>query len=70
MRFLRTLVAVLAVAWGFPALAQRAPLVVTANPLLSDGRNFLEAAVLRDAGFTYEGIGRASSTGRGAQVER
>ncbi len=36
MRFLRTLVAVLAVAWGFPAMAQRAPLVVTANPLLSD----------------------------------
>ncbi len=40
-----------------------------AKPLLIDGRNFLDAAALRDAGFTYEGIGRASSTGRGAQVE-
>ena len=29
-----------------------------ANPLIVDGRNFLDAAALRDAGFTYEGIGR------------
>ena len=29
-----------------------------ANPLLIDGRNFLDPAKLRAAGFTYEGIGR------------
>ncbi len=29
-----------------------------ANPLLIDGRNFLDPKVLRDAGFEYEGIGR------------
>jgi UDPglucose 6-dehydrogenase len=31
-----------------------------ANPLIVDGRNFLDAETLRDAGFTYEGIGRPS----------
>jgi UDPglucose 6-dehydrogenase len=30
------------------------------NPLIVDGRNFLDAAALREAGFTYEGIGRPS----------
>ncbi|HSR94876.1 MAG TPA: UDP-glucose/GDP-mannose dehydrogenase family protein [Solirubrobacterales bacterium] len=30
-----------------------------ARPLLIDGRNFLDAAALRSAGFEYEGIGRA-----------
>jgi UDPglucose 6-dehydrogenase len=29
-----------------------------ANPLVVDGRNFLDPAALREAGFTYEGIGR------------
>jgi UDPglucose 6-dehydrogenase len=29
-----------------------------ANPLVVDGRNFLDADALRAAGFTYEGIGR------------
>jgi UDPglucose 6-dehydrogenase len=29
-----------------------------ANPLVVDGRNFLDAQALREAGFTYEGIGR------------
>jgi UDPglucose 6-dehydrogenase len=29
-----------------------------ARPLLVDGRNFLDAATLRGAGFEYEGIGR------------
>ena len=29
-----------------------------ANPLLVDGRNFLDPGRLRAAGFTYEGIGR------------
>jgi UDPglucose 6-dehydrogenase len=31
-----------------------------ANPLLVDGRNFLPAEELREAGFAYEGIGRPS----------
>ena len=30
------------------------------NPLMVDGRNFLDPARLRAAGFTYEGIGRAN----------
>jgi UDPglucose 6-dehydrogenase len=30
-----------------------------ARPLLVDGRNFLDPALLRSAGFEYEGIGRA-----------
>lgn len=30
-----------------------------ARPLLIDGRNFLDPALLRNAGFEYEGIGRA-----------
>ena len=34
-----------------------------ANPLLIDGRNFLEPEKLRGAGFTYEGIGRAAGAG-------
>jgi UDPglucose 6-dehydrogenase len=29
-----------------------------ANPLIVDGRNFLEPAEVRAAGFAYEGIGR------------
>ena len=37
-----------------------------ARPLLIDGRNFLDPEALRAAGFTYEGIGRA--TGMGAPV--
>jgi UDPglucose 6-dehydrogenase len=38
-----------------------------ANPLLVDGRNFLDPARLRGAGFTYEGIGRPSGDGAEAQ---
>jgi UDPglucose 6-dehydrogenase len=38
-----------------------------ANPLLIDGRNFLDPATLRNAGFTYEGIGRTSSADGGEQ---
>jgi UDPglucose 6-dehydrogenase len=30
-----------------------------ARQLIVDGRNFLDPAVLRDAGFEYEGIGKA-----------
>jgi len=33
------------------------------NPLLIDGRNMLDPAELRAAGFTYDGIGRAASSG-------
>jgi UDPglucose 6-dehydrogenase len=32
------------------------------NPLLIDGRNMLDPADLRAAGFTYEGIGRAAGS--------
>jgi UDPglucose 6-dehydrogenase len=31
------------------------------NPLLIDGRNMLDPAAMRQAGFTYEGIGRAAA---------
>jgi UDPglucose 6-dehydrogenase len=31
------------------------------NPLLIDGRNMLDPVVMRAAGFTYEGIGRAAA---------
>ena len=37
----------------WPALSES-----MARPLVVDGRNFLDAEALRDAGFTYEGIGR------------
>jgi hypothetical protein len=30
------------------------------NPLIVDGRNFLDPEEVRAAGFAYEGIGRAS----------
>ena len=42
--------------WG--AVAERME-----NPLVIDGRNFLDADALRDAGITYDGIGRADSAG-------
>ena len=32
-----------------------------ANPLIVDGRNLLDPKAVREAGFTYEGIGRASA---------
>jgi UDPglucose 6-dehydrogenase len=35
-----------------------------ANPLLIDGRNFLDPEKLRSAGFQYEGIGRQSADDR------
>jgi UDPglucose 6-dehydrogenase len=40
-----------------------------ANPLIIDGRNFLDADVLQRAGFTYEGIGRANG-GAGSTRDR
>jgi len=38
-----------------------------ARPLVVDGRNFLDAELLRSAGFTFEGIGRPSDLGSGSQ---
>jgi UDPglucose 6-dehydrogenase len=32
------------------------------NPLVVDGRNFLDDEALRAAGFTYEGIGRPAAS--------
>ena len=37
-----------------------------ANPLIVDGRNFLDPARLRAAGFTYEGIGGRARADAGA----
>ena len=42
-----------------------------AQPLVVDGRNFLDREALREAGFTYEGIGRDSEglrAGAGARA--
>ena len=49
-----------------PTLAAR-----MATPLLIDGRNFLDPAALRAAGFTYEGIGRGGDrrVGRGRRTD-
>jgi UDPglucose 6-dehydrogenase len=38
-----------------------------ARPLVVDGRNFLDAELLRSAGFAFEGIGRPSGAGSGSQ---
>jgi UDPglucose 6-dehydrogenase len=37
-----------------------------ANPLLVDGRNFLDPKMVRDAGITYEAIGRPGTAARSA----
>ena len=42
----------------FSELDWKALSEMMSNPLMVDGRNFLDAAQLREAGFTYEGIGR------------
>jgi UDPglucose 6-dehydrogenase len=52
--------AVLVTEWPeFAELDWRKAAERMAGPLLVDGRNFLDSAVLGDAGFEYEGIGRA-----------
>jgi UDPglucose 6-dehydrogenase len=52
--------AVLVTEWPeFAALDWTAAAERMARPLLIDGRNFLDAPMLRNAGFEYEGIGRA-----------
>ena len=38
------------------------------NPLLIDGRNMLDPAAMREAGFTYEGIGRNGSSSLAAVI--
>jgi UDPglucose 6-dehydrogenase len=54
--------AVLVTEWPeFAELDWAAAAKEMANPLLIDGRNFLDPEAMRSAGFTYEGIGRASS---------
>jgi UDPglucose 6-dehydrogenase len=41
-----------------------------ANPLLVDGRNFLDPKAVRAAGITYEAIGRPSIGERSAVADR
>ena len=58
--------AVLVTEWPeFAELDWRALREHMATPVLIDGRNFLDPAALRDAGFTYEGIGRANTRAGG-----
>jgi UDPglucose 6-dehydrogenase len=58
--------AVLVTEWPeFVELDWRALRERMATPVLIDGRNFLDPAALRDAGFTYEGIGRANARAGG-----
>jgi UDPglucose 6-dehydrogenase len=55
--------AVLVTEWPeFAALDWGEAAARMARPLLVDGRNFLDAQLLRDAGFEYEGIGRAAES--------
>ncbi|HEY7455862.1 MAG TPA: UDP-glucose/GDP-mannose dehydrogenase family protein [Solirubrobacterales bacterium] len=54
--------AVLVTEWGeFAELDWAEAAKRMAQPLLIDGRNFLDAEMLRRAGFEYEGIGRQSA---------
>jgi UDPglucose 6-dehydrogenase len=54
--------AVLVTEWAqFAGLDWKTIAEQMANPLLIDGRNFLDPEKMREAGLTYEGIGRASS---------
>ena len=43
-----------------PSSTGRSAAAAMATPLLIDGRNFLDPERLREAGFAYEGIGRAA----------
>jgi len=54
--------AVIVTEWGELAeLASPEVLAAMANPLIIDGRNLLDPAQARAAGFVYEGIGRPTS---------
>ena len=58
--------AVLVTEWPeFADLDWRALAGTMRNPLLIDGRNFLDAGELSSAGFAYEGIGRPNGGGAG-----
>jgi UDPglucose 6-dehydrogenase len=53
--------AILVTEWPqFATLDWRGMAERMSNPLLIDGRNFLDPETLREAGFTYEGIGRGA----------
>jgi UDPglucose 6-dehydrogenase len=55
--------AILVTEWPeFAELDWSAAAQAMARPLLIDGRNFLDASLLKSAGFQYEGIGRATET--------
>jgi UDPglucose 6-dehydrogenase len=54
--------AVLVTEWGeFAELDWTEAAARMARPLIVDGRNFLDATKLREAGFEYEGIGKAQA---------
>ncbi len=56
--------AVLVTEWPeFAELDWKAAAESMANPLLIDGRNYLDPERMREAGFEYEGIGRAVENG-------
>ncbi len=56
--------AVLVTEWGeFAELDWAAAANRMARPLIVDGRNYLDPAVLRAAGFEYEGIGKKQEVG-------
>ncbi|MFI5028452.1 MAG: UDP-glucose dehydrogenase family protein [Solirubrobacterales bacterium] len=62
--------AVLVTEWDeFAALDWAAAAELMAQPLIVDGRNFLDPDVLRAAGFEYEGIGRFAGATSAAGAE-
>jgi len=62
--------AVLVTEWGeFAALDWAEAAARMARPLIVDGRNFLDPAALRAAGFAYEGIGKQQATATAATAE-
>jgi len=62
--------AVLVTEWGeFAALDWAEAAARMARPLIVDGRNFLDPAALRAAGFAYEGIGKQQATAAAATAE-
>jgi UDPglucose 6-dehydrogenase len=61
--------AVLVTEWGeFRDLDWAAAAELMANPLVVDGRNFLDPAAIAAAGFDYEGIGRQAADDRGVSA--
>jgi UDPglucose 6-dehydrogenase len=51
--------AVLVTEWPeFREIDWQAAAATMSHQLVVDGRNFLDGALLRKAGFTYEGVGR------------